>query len=95
MTSQKNLMNNTIMTKENEAKRMKTRAYKMLENRKYRQRKRIIEKREWISAHLSEENAVWLTGYHVSLNHFHDFFEFITKIDKTENPYTECIFVLI
>lgn len=70
-------------------------AYKVLLNRKYRQRKRILENREWIGAHLNEEKPVWLTGYNVPLNDFHDFFEFITNIDKTENPYTECIFVLI
>lgn len=81
------------MTKEN--KHSNTLAYKMLENRKYRVRRRLIENSIWISAHINKENPIWLKGYDVPLNDFHDFFEYITRVDKAEDPYTKCIFLLI
>lgn len=68
-----------------------TKAYKVNENRKYRQRRKISQTPIWIETNIRNQEPIWLESYIVPLVYFHDYFDYVMRINKGEDPYVNCL----
>ena len=60
--------------------------YKRDQNRIYRARQRIMKQCFYMHS-----GSLKLEVYPVDIHDFHNFFAYVNKLDKIENPYVECI----